>query len=353
MLEVVEYAQLPPGDAAQHNRPDAAEMLQVWLGTAVPDSCKAILSSVAGQAGSAHATTGTQPDSTGTDGQQQGLVKNSDRSAMKSAAQFRAHARALHQAEVTVVPNNGSAATGNVSLPSPSPQLDQQVADSSPAPRAEDPDSAQAPAQAAAAAGFPTSPSPSTADGSSLNSSAEAPPARPNPRAASRGPSNNTVETVIAQDQLLSGVVNSTLSTNTSMANASMSIANLRSLCSLQPETGPCRAALPRWAFDVGVGACTQFTYGGCDGNSNNFRTQAECEDACSAVMLAVKTPGPPVEPPAVIPEGPVATTIEDPRVLAGSGAPPTSSKAQNVNVNKLFRVAAAGVVAGLTILLL
>ena len=41
--------------------------------------------------------------------------------------------------------------------------------------------------------------------------------------------------------------------------------------CRQPITTGPCRAAFPSWGSKDG--ACVQFTYGGCGGNSNNFRS--------------------------------------------------------------------------------
>jgi hypothetical protein len=51
--------------------------------------------------------------------------------------------------------------------------------------------------------------------------------------------------------------------------------------CSLPPMTGTCEAALQRWAFNPQTGRCERFTYGGCDGNANNFETREACVAAC------------------------------------------------------------------------
>lgn len=48
--------------------------------------------------------------------------------------------------------------------------------------------------------------------------------------------------------------------------------------------TGPCRAVMPRWYFDLSKGKCVRFIYGGCGGNRNNF----ESEDYCLAVCKAM-----------------------------------------------------------------
>ncbi|RXM27325.1 Amyloid beta A4 protein [Acipenser ruthenus] len=64
-------------------------------------------------------------------------------------------------------------------------------------------------------------------------------------------------------------------------------------VCSEEAETGPCRAMLPRWYFDLASGQCVQFIYGGCGGNRNNFETQEYCLSVCGSVLptTAASTP--------------------------------------------------------------
>lgn len=47
---------------------------------------------------------------------------------------------------------------------------------------------------------------------------------------------------------------------------------------------GSCRAAFPKYYYDVTNQTCKLFIYGGCNGNGNNFYSQEECEGACSGV---------------------------------------------------------------------
>lgn len=52
-------------------------------------------------------------------------------------------------------------------------------------------------------------------------------------------------------------------------------------VCRLGRDPGPCMAAFPRWYFDTATDSCKQFTYGGCDGNGNNFKTVIDCQEKC------------------------------------------------------------------------
>jgi len=53
------------------------------------------------------------------------------------------------------------------------------------------------------------------------------------------------------------------------------------STCFLAPDPGPCEASIPRYAFNPDTGLCHPFTYGGCDGNANNFETVERCYATC------------------------------------------------------------------------
>ncbi|MCJ8740051.1 hypothetical protein PDJAM_G00054360 [Pangasius djambal] len=54
--------------------------------------------------------------------------------------------------------------------------------------------------------------------------------------------------------------------------------------CRFEKEVGRCRASFPRFYYDVTDQTCKTFVYGGCGGNSNNFKTKEECQNACSGV---------------------------------------------------------------------
>ena len=51
--------------------------------------------------------------------------------------------------------------------------------------------------------------------------------------------------------------------------------------CTSEPEVGPCKAAIPRFYFDKSDNRCKNFTYGGCYGNNNNYKTADECYLTC------------------------------------------------------------------------
>uniref|UniRef100_A0A673B799 Amyloid beta (A4) precursor-like protein 2 n=1 Tax=Sphaeramia orbicularis TaxID=375764 RepID=A0A673B799_9TELE len=58
----------------------------------------------------------------------------------------------------------------------------------------------------------------------------------------------------------------------------------VKAVCTLEAETGPCRASMPRWHFDMSQRKCIRFIYGGCAGNRNNFDSEEYCMAVCKPV---------------------------------------------------------------------
>ncbi|XP_013392411.1 amyloid-like protein 2 [Lingula anatina] len=55
----------------------------------------------------------------------------------------------------------------------------------------------------------------------------------------------------------------------------------LPELCSYPKVEGPCKASFPRYYYNMETGDCQLFTYGGCRGNKNRFKTVEDCEETC------------------------------------------------------------------------
>ncbi|KHJ44677.1 Kunitz/Bovine pancreatic trypsin inhibitor domain protein [Trichuris suis] len=53
------------------------------------------------------------------------------------------------------------------------------------------------------------------------------------------------------------------------------------SVCQLQPDIGPCRAARHQWYYNITLRECALFVYGGCEGNGNRFEKKKECRKLC------------------------------------------------------------------------
>jgi hypothetical protein len=65
--------------------------------------------------------------------------------------------------------------------------------------------------------------------------------------------------------------------------------------CTLQGETGPCKAAFERYQYDPGSGTCREILWGGC-GSPVPFETKAECMRVCGGakpLVIAALTPYP------------------------------------------------------------
>ncbi|KAM6053416.1 uncharacterized protein LJ206_016465 [Theristicus caerulescens] len=62
---------------------------------------------------------------------------------------------------------------------------------------------------------------------------------------------------------------------------ASSSLVSLADICHLPPVRGPCRGYFRHYAYNPATGTCQPFTYSGCGGNANNFKTMEECQQVC------------------------------------------------------------------------
>ncbi|KAJ8280278.1 hypothetical protein GJAV_G00052670 [Gymnothorax javanicus] len=65
----------------------------------------------------------------------------------------------------------------------------------------------------------------------------------------------------------------------------------IKAVCSLPAETGPCRASMPRWHFHTGQRKCVRFIYGGCAGNRNNFDSEEYCMAVCRSLIPPAPQP--------------------------------------------------------------
>ncbi|XP_030077465.1 amyloid beta precursor like protein 2 isoform X2 [Microcaecilia unicolor] len=70
-------------------------------------------------------------------------------------------------------------------------------------------------------------------------------------------------------------------------------VSDVKAVCSMEAMTGPCRAAMPRWYFDLNKKKCVRFIYGGCGGNRNNFESEDYCMAVCKKMISVPPTPVP------------------------------------------------------------
>ncbi|XP_055373695.1 tissue factor pathway inhibitor 2-like [Condylostylus longicornis] len=63
--------------------------------------------------------------------------------------------------------------------------------------------------------------------------------------------------------------------------------------CFLQPDTGPCYGAFTRYYFNPCTGQCELFSYGGCGGNANNFKTLEDCQKEYKCICFLKPDTGP------------------------------------------------------------
>lgn len=51
--------------------------------------------------------------------------------------------------------------------------------------------------------------------------------------------------------------------------------------CEKPQDAGGCQGNYKRWNYDKQSMTCQQFTWGGCQGNENNFLSERECHLRC------------------------------------------------------------------------
>lgn len=64
-----------------------------------------------------------------------------------------------------------------------------------------------------------------------------------------------------------------------------------RDICFMPEDAGQCQEAQPKWRYDRRDGVCRQFVYTGCGGNRNNFDRREDCEQTCSNVQDPCELP--------------------------------------------------------------
>lgn len=58
----------------------------------------------------------------------------------------------------------------------------------------------------------------------------------------------------------------------------------LSEVCLLQLDEGPCLEDVPRFYYNTLTQDCEEFSYGGCEGNFNNFKSYVECRKTCYSI---------------------------------------------------------------------
>uniref|UniRef100_A0A4W5QXZ4 Papilin b, proteoglycan-like sulfated glycoprotein n=1 Tax=Hucho hucho TaxID=62062 RepID=A0A4W5QXZ4_9TELE len=65
-------------------------------------------------------------------------------------------------------------------------------------------------------------------------------------------------------------------------------------MCSLSHDAGPCASWTSRFYYNSATGSCTQFWFGGCQGNANNFVSRDHCQRKCSGAVVTPRVASPP-----------------------------------------------------------
>ena len=62
--------------------------------------------------------------------------------------------------------------------------------------------------------------------------------------------------------------------------NIILDVNQLSDACYLEPDVGPCMAAIPAYYFDINTNSCSIFIWGGC-GGVVPFESLQDCINSC------------------------------------------------------------------------
>lgn len=65
----------------------------------------------------------------------------------------------------------------------------------------------------------------------------------------------------------------------------------LSDVCLLQLDEGPCRGDIERYYYNTITQKCEVFSYGGCQGNANNFKSYQQCHKTCFRIPSKFLSP--------------------------------------------------------------
>ncbi|XP_042247172.1 papilin b, proteoglycan-like sulfated glycoprotein [Thunnus maccoyii] len=72
---------------------------------------------------------------------------------------------------------------------------------------------------------------------------------------------------------------------------SSLAVQPTGSVCSLPRDDGPCDTWKVRFYYNSSTGKCTEFWFGGCQGNTNNFVSLEACQRECGGVVMEPPPP--------------------------------------------------------------
>ncbi|KAK2707178.1 hypothetical protein QYM36_015008, partial [Artemia franciscana] len=93
------------------------------------------------------------------------------------------------------------------------------------------------------------------------------------------------LQTVLSDTEESTEGLNKEAEETTEHSNEEVAINEEEEICFLPKDIGPCRMHDKRFYFNSRTKTCTQFGYGGCWGNRNNFENLESCVHSCRKLM--------------------------------------------------------------------